>query len=924
MTKILNSAIVRNQLPEFIRSEYPIFVTFLEKYYEWMELSGNALNEADKLASINDVDYAADYYIEQIKKEFLPFFPEITTIDSRKFIKLVNEFYSAKGTPGSVKFLFKALYNEDIDIFYPKEDILKASDGKWVLPLALRIDTNDPNILNIEQTLLTGSQSKATALVEKVVRSVDRQLGIVYTEVYVSNVERLFITGELVSATYNNGVADITVTGKLIGALSEIKIDPLNRGLFYNGFNPDTGYAGDPLTIVGGLNPDANTPIGALAYVGATTQGSITDILTVNGGFGFRNPSDFPGSSIVDFYGGFGDGLFGTEAKADITLLDLSNYRTLNVSDKSIEIIQTTTLENVSSNILTSNIASISTYQTLNVSPIAFVTLQGSGGGYRARPDVNIYSYYNEQNPDVLVINSTNLQKGTNIIYSFTQDLTLSFQIGDVVRLFLTNRYEEIMKVTFVTTNYIQVDRVFNNDINGVSVFKVTRSDLYNLGSLGRIEIVEPGRDYEIGEYLIFTGGSGYGANAVITEVHANNGIKRADFVETIDYIKGGEGYYANRLPTVTVDTVAGSNAVIRVTEVSGDGEQLSLTTSRIGAISSIRVVSYGYDYVSAPVISLRNADVALSNVTPGLLYVSNTKIYQGASNSLTTFSAYVDDFNPDTNILRIFDYEGTLNVALPLTSDDNLVSGNVVSVVYYGDGRAKASAKFENGLIRYPGLYLNTDGQISSDKRLQDGEKYHNFSYVINTTQDYESFREPLKQIVHPIGTKTFINRLFNNDIAVTANLTNIVYIEDDLPESFNVTHSSNNIVLANNTYDLTGFVNVGDVIILRSLEKQLQGTMNVAANNIIGQNTNFINEVQEGDIIDLSTGYTESVANVVANNQLITQNTINVSSNNVTINIIYDHIGTVNFVNANTILINTNIQSTKNFVTTTVRKVK
>ena len=886
MTKILTSSVVRQQLPEFIRSEYPIFVTFLEKYYEWMELSGNALAESDKLSVINDVDVTPSYYLEQIKKEFLPFFPDITSIDSRKFVKLVSNFYSAKGTPASVKFLFKALYNEDIDIFYPKDDILKASDGKWVLPLALRIDTDDVNILNIEQTLLTGTQSKATALVEKVVRSVDRQLGIIYIEVYVSNVEKLFITGETVTATYNNGVVDVTVSGKLIGALSEIKIDPLNRGLFYNGYNPDTGYPGDPLTIVGGLNPAANTPVGAIAFVGATTQGSITDILTVNGGFGFRDPVNFPNSSIIDISGGFTDALFGTEAKADISLIDLSNYRTMNVSQTSIEVIQSITLENVSANIITSNIRSISSYQTLNVSPIAFVALTGSGGGYKNLPGVNIYSYYNEQNPDVLIINTTNAIKGTNLISDFSQNLTVSFQVGDVVRLFLTDRYDEIMKVTDVTTNTISVDKIFENDINGISVYKVTRSDLYNLGSLGRIEIVNPGINYQVGEYLVFTGGSGYGANAIVSQVYANNGIRKVDFVEANNFVVGGEGYYADKLPDITINTASGANAVLRITEVSGDGEQLTLTTSKIGAISSIRVISYGYDYVSSPSVSLRNADLVLGDVTAGLLFVANTRIYQGSSNSNFTFSAFVDSFDPDTNFIRIFDYIGTLNTSSTLKSDDDLVTANIVSSVFYGDGRAKVSAEFENGLIRYPGLYLNTDGHVSSDKRLQDGFKYHNFSYVINTKQDYETFREPLNQIVHPLGTKTFVNKIVETTDDVTSNVDDIIYVEYPIVNTFNVTNSTLNMLSTNSSINVAASVNVGDYVILNSVVSPFDNvaSVNTSSNILSGSanNFNFVNLITEEDDLLIYRGITtEQEKDVSGQETALTGVTFNNSGN-------------------------------------------
>ncbi len=90
---------------------------------------------------------------------------------------------------------------------------------------------------------------------------------------------------------------------------------------------------------------------------------------------------------------------------------------------------------------------------------------------------------------------------------------------------------------------------------------------------------------------------------------------------------------------------------------------------------------------------------------------------------------------------MRIYNYRGSFNVASRIISNDNTVSANVVAVSYYGDGKAKATAGFENGLIRYPGIYLNEDGQLSADKKLQDSKKYHNFSYVINTENDYVKF---------------------------------------------------------------------------------------------------------------------------------------------------------------------------------------
>ena len=922
MNDIIVSSIVAQQLPDHVRGEYPNFVNFLQKYYEWMELNGNALQQSFELKTSYDVDLASNLYIEQMKKEFLPYFPEITTLDSRKFLKFSSQFYKSKGTPESLKFLFKALYNEEIDVFYPKDDILKASDGKWVLPLALRIDTNDVNILNIENCLLTGETSKATALVETVTRSVDRQLGISYIEVYVSNVRRLFETGEIVTATFNDGLNDITVSGKLIGALSQINIDRNNRGLFYNGFDTNLGYEGDPVTIVGGLNPTSNNPIGAIAYVGTTTLGSITDIVVTDGGYGFRNPDESnldPNISLVDFKGGFEDALFGTEAKAQISLVDSNSPRTMNVSDTQLETIFFRTLDGVSpvSNSVNTQISVISSYQSFNVYPLSFILLTGSGGGYRNRPDVDVYSFYNEFNPDVLVSSGVNIVKGTSAITVFGEDLRLSFETGDIVRLFVNNRFDEIKIVSGVTANTLSFNETFPNDIEEVILYKVTRNDLRDIGSLGRIQIIDGGEDYAVGEYLIFTGGSGYGANARISELHtSNNGIKAVEFVQTNEYVIGGEGYRSNTLPQITVNTVAGSNASLIALEVSGDGEDLSLTTSRIGAISTLRIISYGYDYVSAPQISLRNADLTVTNATSGFVFVSNTKVYQGTTNTVPKFSAFVDMYEPETGLLRIYDYKGIFDETLKIKSDDGTIQADIVSDKFYGDGKAKATADFENGLIRYPGLYLNTDGHLSEDKYLQDSKKYHNFSYEINSNIDYEKFKETLQNIVHPAGTKVFVNKINENSDDITANVNNIIYKEYLLSDTFNISILTNRLVSTNTSANLSSYISVGDEIIVEDLFLKLQGTVGTTAtsNTVIGTSTNFLNQIQDGDTVFISTGNTEIVTSVESNTSIITKNTIGVSSTGKEISLIYNDTKTVTFVNANTILVNSTFKSNGN----------
>lgn len=941
MTNLFTSTLVEKQLPSFIREENPKFVTFLEKYYEWLETNNQVSKAIETYSLSKDIDLTNDFYLNLIKKELTPYFPEEILLDKKILLKFINQYYNVKGTPESLKFLFKILYNEDISIYYPKEEILKASDGKWVRPLALRIDTDDDNVFNLVGVKITGESSKATAIVENVIRSVDRQLGIEYVELYISNINRLFETGEVISGIYiNTNGNSVPVSGRLIGSLSEIKINPEFRGLFYNGFDINTGYEGDPVTIIGGLNPLSGSPVGALATVGETTKGSVIEVSVIDGGFGFRDPAVNLNSSIIDFVGGFANTIFGQESRASISLVDVGNSRVVNVSNTSIETYYTLTLDQLSNNYIdvanssySSNIENcvinlITEKQSLNLYPIAFITTDGSGGGYRSLPRADFYSLYMEEYDDNLIILATSTIRGTKVLRDNTQDLRNSFEPGDLIRVVVTNKFEELRIVETVSEDIITVEGPnWENDLGDVKVFKMFRRPLAELGSLGRIKIIDGGEDYVVGENLIFTTNQGYGANAYVSDVHlSNNGIKQITFRDDGSLIKGGEGYSRTNLPTITIDTVSGSNAILQVSEILGSGVDVELYTTRIGSISTLRIVSYGYDYVSAPIISLRNADLIVSNVTQGQLFVSNTVIYQGISANVTTFSAKIDSYDRETNTLRIFNYKGSLNTALQITSDtDPPVSANVDTVVYYGDGKARATATFENGLIRYPGIYLNTDGQPSSDKKFQDDKKYHNYSYLINTQNDYSKFKKTLNEVVHPLGMKTFVNRINENyEKASNTNISIIQLRTTTLANTFNIVNNSNLIVSTGTSANLLPIVNVGDTLIIKTLKKTLTGTVNVStsSNTVLGNGTNFINDLYDGAIINLSTGNTETILQVSNANSFITQNTIGVTANDALINLIFDEVLVVSSVSSNTITLNKNVGANASFATVILQK--
>ena len=140
------SLLVNRQLPEFIREEYPLFISFLEAYYEFLEVKrgdqkNDLLQKLKDLKDITDVDISLSEFEDQFFNTFLTYLPKNTAVSADFLIKNILPLYQSKGTQKSFEFLFKLLYGEDVTIEYPREQILRASDGKWIIQSILHTET---------------------------------------------------------------------------------------------------------------------------------------------------------------------------------------------------------------------------------------------------------------------------------------------------------------------------------------------------------------------------------------------------------------------------------------------------------------------------------------------------------------------------------------------------------------------------------------------------------------------------------------------------------------------------------------------------------------------------------------------------------------------------------------------------------------
>ena len=188
------SLLVPSQLPEFIRDEpsYSNFVLFLQAYYKWLETTGQVTDRTKNILNYIDIDKTDNEFLDYFYNEFLPYFPQNIVADKVMVAKFAKELYQSKGTQASFKFLFKTLYNSDVEFFYTKDAVLRASSGKWYVAKSLKLDSTDLNFLNTENLRVFGETTKSIATIETAIVAGSK------IELFISDIQRLFESGEFI------------------------------------------------------------------------------------------------------------------------------------------------------------------------------------------------------------------------------------------------------------------------------------------------------------------------------------------------------------------------------------------------------------------------------------------------------------------------------------------------------------------------------------------------------------------------------------------------------------------------------------------------------------------------------------------------------------------------------------------------------
>jgi hypothetical protein len=124
-------SIVDDLVPEHVSHNYPGMMHALKVYCDFLEHTNNAGHHLNTIDIQRDIDRIESNLLQQLQKEIGVAIPRTFAADPRHLYKRLTAYYRSRGTPESIKDFFQILFNDEVELYFPKDDMLVPSDGKW-------------------------------------------------------------------------------------------------------------------------------------------------------------------------------------------------------------------------------------------------------------------------------------------------------------------------------------------------------------------------------------------------------------------------------------------------------------------------------------------------------------------------------------------------------------------------------------------------------------------------------------------------------------------------------------------------------------------------------------------------------------------------------------------------------------------------
>lgn len=849
----------------------------------------NPLFASRTLLKSRDVDSTTTSMMDHFAKEFLVNFPLNLSADKALLIKHVSDIYRAKGTSSSYDFLFKSLYDIQNLIFYtPKIDLLKPSSGNWQQNKSIRIISDDL-ASSFDSHLITGKQSKASGIVNRIEEFAAGGLEII--ELFLTNMKGTFVVGETIESNEVDGVFG---SGIAQGLISDITITSAGSDYKIN----------DKLTFSGGGGVEAK------AKVADTGSGTLAKFTIFDGGDGYLENKELSVNNFATlgtgFQGKIKDAIdsFTFSKNEDL----IGNFSAVTFNDTAYEL-----SGDVAANSADRLIDALG-FSKLDAGHISTVETTSSGGGYEAIPKISVIETstedFNENSIRILNLNPDpdDLATTNAITGFFDAGEKITSNSGNKIGTFfgtVSSKFydsvEDPSRIRVKTIKYLDADVTQKipitqrNDlvVNNSSYLSTTKPSVYHVqfvtGGSASVNTIKYKRGIDARE-----------------DFNSANNTANIDFYPTsAPYIDVTGGYQTlnfdisslTRTSTTATATTYGKHGL-------DDGQIVAITGASPAGYNGNATIT-----VSSPTTFTYTVGGSLTTPATGtILYNENVSVKFTLPFNHTTDDEYafstIDFVSTEVLTGANSGAVATVNTGVAF-SDGGYLGNNAIVGVKPGDagsgsiksieiqdpgvaftsapvislpglGEENANLTANIGAVRTEtGIYLDEDGQVSSNKKLIDSDFYQDYSYSLIANKQLNEYQEIVFKLLHPIGTKLFgeytpdsaeLNMGFDNriqfedgDLALKEDGDDLLMEDQTDPRHqviFNnnqnlgtgtITLTGNSNIMLGDTTDFTATYGEGEHIVVDEeqsfevsygelrLENYLSGTIATSSSNVI-----------------------------------------------------------------------------------------
>jgi hypothetical protein len=738
------SPYIEQQFPAFYRSEGPNFIAFVRAYYEWLEGSQQAIGHSRSLLDYRDIDSTSDQFIQYLQNEFMSNFPKDIVADKRLLLKHITDLYRAKGSKRAYELLFRLLYGEDVDLFYPGEYVFKLSDNTWYVPRYLEVTTGT-NLDKLINTKIQTVGATATALVDSVnSRYINNKL---ITIIEISQITGQFNVGDTI---FQSDLSFITPeTGiRVLGSLESVIVTA--GGTDY--------IVGDILDVVGAgvegkvrVSQISNNFLGSVSFAiidggsGYTLNSLVTVLPTLNLDITALQ-GNIPENTVVTNQSNTASGVVHFANTSLVQLINFANADLFVVGQNVIGPSGNAIIQRVyggTGSNASFRVASISNRELLSFNStqiIDYLSLQLDQDNDSFNLEISAVSGTFNANDTVSSSANVLFLEGVTISNNVVSGENLSNTSLNINNLYVYRSDGNLIYCTgpesdLLNANLVAGTVLVSNTTN--SLFELTIAPIKQ--QINSTAIVSSSNSIS----LILSNVNGYFVQST-TVTSANSGA-----TATIDnVIRLTDWNFANS--SVLLDNL---DSTIQDT--------LPISTIEVGTIESITGINPGIGYFTRPVVRVTEPDI-----TNLLIFDSQNRLVGnnaiiaaslvGGNGTITT----VDLFNSG------YGYRDGQTVTLQLLNNPTEVIG---SVILGGTGKSE-------------GKWLNRKSFTSDIMKLHDNLFYQDYSYQIISQRMLKSYENLVRNLIHPSGLALFgtyrLDRIIEDDqdIIVETTITQTV----------------------------------------------------------------------------------------------------------------------------------------------------